>query len=447
MALLLLLFGCSRGPSADLAQLQDPQSCAACHPAHHDEWSGSMHAYASEDPVFQVLNRLGQEETNGELGDFCVQCHAPLAVELGLTDDGLNLDEIEPELLGIPCLYCHSVSGVAGAHNNPLEITLDGVLRGGIEDPVRNSFHESAYSPLMDRNDGASAAVCGSCHDVVTPTGVHTDRTFLEWRETLYGNPEQGTQNLTCGQCHMNGVDAPVAEIEGGQSFPERRRHAHTWPGVDVALTPFPNRDVQRQLVADELASVINPNLCVFVDPVDGDASITVDLEQLSAGHSFPSGAAADRRVWVELVAYENEQIVFETGRIDEGTPVRSVVDPDRWEFGDFSFDEAGEDESLAWKVAGYDSNLLLGPTTRSEADPDYRDPHELRSWFVEGFQIDRVELRMWMRPIGLEVIDSLIPHGLDPAVRDEVPTFELESAALTWTPDLPNPCVRVSQP
>ena len=43
-----------------------------------------MHAYAAEDPVFLAMNQRGQRETNGELGDFCVQCHAPVAVHVGL---------------------------------------------------------------------------------------------------------------------------------------------------------------------------------------------------------------------------------------------------------------------------------------------------------------------------------------------------------------------------
>ena len=32
-----------------------------------------MHAYASDDPVFQAMNKRAQRETNGALGDFCVR--------------------------------------------------------------------------------------------------------------------------------------------------------------------------------------------------------------------------------------------------------------------------------------------------------------------------------------------------------------------------------------
>ena len=42
-----------------------------------------MHAYAADDPVFVAMNKRGQRETNGELGTFCVKCHAPMAVANG----------------------------------------------------------------------------------------------------------------------------------------------------------------------------------------------------------------------------------------------------------------------------------------------------------------------------------------------------------------------------
>jgi len=32
--------------------LKDPESCRSCHASHVEQWSGSMHAYAGEDPIF-----------------------------------------------------------------------------------------------------------------------------------------------------------------------------------------------------------------------------------------------------------------------------------------------------------------------------------------------------------------------------------------------------------
>ena len=53
------------GPVLSIAEQQDPQTCKECHPKHFDQWSGSMHAYASDDPVFVAMNQRGQRETSG----------------------------------------------------------------------------------------------------------------------------------------------------------------------------------------------------------------------------------------------------------------------------------------------------------------------------------------------------------------------------------------------
>src|SRR5438270_6561801 len=59
-------------PMLTRARLLDPEACKECHADHYREWSGSMHAYATDDPVFRAMNARGQRETNGALGTFCV---------------------------------------------------------------------------------------------------------------------------------------------------------------------------------------------------------------------------------------------------------------------------------------------------------------------------------------------------------------------------------------
>jgi hypothetical protein len=90
----LLLAACADDPPQYLSRerLLEPETCAGCHPDHYREWSGSMHAYAANDPVFLAMNARGQRDTGGALGDFCVRCHAPMALAEGLTSDGTNLE-------------------------------------------------------------------------------------------------------------------------------------------------------------------------------------------------------------------------------------------------------------------------------------------------------------------------------------------------------------------
>ena len=70
-----------------------------------------MHAYASTDPVFLAMNQRGQRETNGELGSFCVQCHAPMALRTGATTDGLNLKTLPEHLQGVTLFLPQRRSG------------------------------------------------------------------------------------------------------------------------------------------------------------------------------------------------------------------------------------------------------------------------------------------------------------------------------------------------
>src|SRR5262245_36493516 len=105
-------------PTYTREKLMDPLTCKKCHEKHYDEWSGSMHAYASVDPVFRAMNSRGQRETNKDLGPFCVKCHAPLAVQEHATTGGTNLADVPEKFQGITCYFCHQVTNTHGEFNN-----------------------------------------------------------------------------------------------------------------------------------------------------------------------------------------------------------------------------------------------------------------------------------------------------------------------------------------
>ena len=159
-AVLLLVFvaACGGGDTyLSTEELMKPETCMQCHADHYTQWSGSMHAYASNDPVFLAMNARGQKVTGGALGSFCVQCHAPLAVSLGLTTDGTNLDQVPQYAKGVTCYFCHTVESVAGDHNNPLVLASDDTMRGGIAKPIASPAHRTAQSPYLDSHANESA--------------------------------------------------------------------------------------------------------------------------------------------------------------------------------------------------------------------------------------------------------------------------------------------------
>jgi len=407
------------------AELLDPKRCQPCHPEHYDEWAKSMHAYASEDPVFIALNQKGQRETEGELGDFCVQCHAPVAQRLGLTSDGLNLSALPSYAQGVTCAYCHQVSEVTGEHSNQLTWANDGVMRGPLRTLTGGRAHRSKYSPHLDRSDLSSSDLCGACHDIVTPTGLHLERTYWEWRQTLFNDEDPRYRN-TCNDCHM-----PRVQTEGG-----RRRSSHLMPAVDVHLTPHPGREEQRDAVLAELRYTVLTELCVLVSELGG-AELEVTLENISAGHRFPSGAALDRRVWVELSAWSAEgALLWESGRGELDQPV-SAWGGDTWLLRDQAFNRLGEPSHSFWELTDVTRGTLPGPSPLIAPMP-VEDTHVTRAYrFGTDGVVARVELKVWMRPIGLELLQELIEGGdLSAEVLSFSTVLELEGASKIWRPD-----------
>jgi hypothetical protein len=412
----------------DKESMMDPKSCIDCHKTHYEEWSGSMHAYASKDPVFRAMNARMQRETNGANGDFCVKCHAPLAVALGLTTDGLNLDEVPEYAQGVTCFFCHTVESVEGTHNNPLKLADDLVMRGSYNDPVPNVAHESAYSPLLDRNQRESASLCGSCHDIVTPAGVHLERTFQEWQDSLFANEVPG-QLQTCGNCHTSGRDDVAADYDGVFL---RRVHDHKMVGADIALDSFPEMDAQLQDIQKSLDTTLFVRLCV--EEGFGAQRLVIGMENMAAGHSWPSGATQDRRAWVEVIAYNEEgAVIFESGRVEDDQALTELDDPLLWRLGDRIYDEDGHEVHMFWEAASYESELLLAPTAFSPIDPAYIDVHKTRLYPLDELPA-RVTMRVRLRPMGLDILDDLVQSGdLDPIYRDTMPTFTLGSTELEW--------------
>jgi hypothetical protein len=439
IAILIGLAACGSEPDyLTTEELMDPEACKSCHPIHYREWSGSMHAYAAEDPVFRAMNQRGQDDTHGELGDFCVACHAPVALRLGLTTDGTNLDDVPAYARGVTCYFCHSVDEITGDHNALLDLADDGVLRAGVQDPVASPKHPSAYSALIDGGSQDSSKMCGSCHDVQTPAGVHLERTFAEWQTTIFGSADP-TKHLSCAACHMFGHTGTIADVPSVR-VPERIRHEHTFAAVDVALTDWPEMDAQREAITRDLNGALLPRLCVV--PLDG-GRIDYRLDNVAGGHMVPTGVAHDRRMWAEVTAYgDGDAIIFQSGAVGDGVDPETTLeaDPHLWEIRDHAFDADGKPATFFWQVRDVQSALLPPTVTVDPLDPRY-DHSVTHSYPVPGQlpNIKRVVATVKMRALPYELIGSLETSGhLSAAaaqgVRDAMPTLTLTGTTLEWT-------------
>jgi hypothetical protein len=444
------LAGCGSGSATTLSQdqLMDPVTCKGCHPKQYQDWSGSMHAYATDDPVFRAMNQRAARETNQALGTFCLNCHAPVAVHEGKTD-GTNLDTLAAPLKGVTCYFCHSIEQVTGTHNNPLTLASNGQLFGPFADPVPGSPHNVSYSRLLDGATIDSANACGSCHDIVNMQEAHVERTFAEWGVTTLSETPGGE---SCAECHMVASDGAVSTTTPSKI---RRVHSHLLAAVDLAVGDFPpadaNNDItpqnaQQQAAATAfLATALQETLCL--NPVTNKLMLTLDNTGAS-GHAWPSGATPDRRAWVELTAYKDSAVVYASGNTQAvGTfpsalPLEdSSPDPDLWLIRDCLYDAGGAQVDMFWQaVTLADSNQLPGLLIQKATDPKTYQTHFTLAYPSAGAlpdTPDHVTVAVHLQAIGDDVLDSLVgSQDLDPSVPPQIARYTLGGGAtLDWTP------------
>ena len=386
----------------------------------------SMHAYASDDPVFVAMNKRGQRETNGSLGNFCVQCHAPMALRSGATTDGSNLASLPTAMHGVTCYFCHSVDSVNGQRDNPLHLADDLVLRADISEPRDNAAHNSQYSALHDGAQPQAATMCGTCHDVMTQTNLYVEETYVEWEGSIYSKDAPQTL-LTCSACHMPSSQTPASDQP---NMPVRAVHSHSVPGVDISLTTSES-NAQKVLVQSNLDPALVAKLCVTA-PGNGP-TVTATLDDAFVGHNWPSGAAHDRRAWLEIVAYEGPNVVFSSGVVADGQDVLSIADPNLWIFRTRLLDANGSEVKFMWQAAKLDGTFLTPSVTNDPQAPAYY--HALSHTYDVPPNADKITMRLRVIPIGLDIINDLISSGdLAPALAANIPVYTLAGTTLTWT-------------
>ncbi len=454
--------GCG-DPKYTVEQLQNPETCKQCHPKHYDQWSGSMHAYAAEDPVFVAMNKRGQRDTNGALGDFCIQCHAPMALELGL-QTGSNYDpaSLPPEAKGVTCFFCHNVDDVTDDHNNPLVLAMDQTMRGGARNPVDNPAHHSKYDEMMAGRT-SNSSMCGACHDLVTPAGVHLERSFAEWKQSIFAFDDPDPAAFlpqTCTSCHMFPSDEIIADNPDiDVKSRENGFHEHMWPAIDQALTPFPQMAEQEAAIMRDLTPAIaikgikplGSNEAPGGICLDQPGVLTVRIDSFSVGHMFPSGAVQDRRLWLHVVVKDvNGAIIFERGNVPDGVDPEETTDPTVncvaaenprvpttcGAFYDRTFKEDGTQAHFFWDVARYESQLIRPPVTLDPNDAGY--DHSTTVKYDVGStifqQADRIEAELLMRPLPFAALRELEASGdLDPAIKAGVKTLPVGEKSI-WT-------------
>ncbi len=170
----LLVLVAGNTPAPDRAAPRAAEAtgdCASCHAAEWAEWSGSRHAAAWVDPVFQAEFARGRPA-------WCVSCHAPLVAD-PTAPEGAAADQ------GVACAGCHQRAG-----------RMVSAQRGA------RSPHDTAVDPWF-----GSADFCAGCHQFNFPvlgaggrlvryTDEPMQATVSQWRASRV------SRELGCTDCH-----------------------------------------------------------------------------------------------------------------------------------------------------------------------------------------------------------------------------------------------------
>ncbi|MCA9651297.1 MAG: hypothetical protein H6712_26380 [Myxococcales bacterium] len=275
------------GRDADPGAFSSAATCGACHAQHYAEWLESGMGKSSELSYFLIdLYQASLDIRGAPPEDVaqCLHCHAPLAV-MGPEPDLELAREVSKE--GVNCDVCHTA---AEAHPNdaPGMIRWDptGPKRGplpGKADPAPpgvpaavSPHHETTYSALHESSD-----LCGACHMSLWPANaLPIDWTYAEWARSPWA-----AEGKTCQSCHM-----PTYEGRAAPQGPVRLTlHRHTFPGGG-------NVELVRSAAEIELETHAH----------FAGQELSVRVENVGAGHAFPTGNATAPVVFLEVVAFDD---------------------------------------------------------------------------------------------------------------------------------------------
>lgn len=363
------------------SDFEKAESCAVCHPNHFEEWSGSMHAYAMKDPVWAAVRDLGQSAYTNSLAQACVPCHSIVATLTGEAPWGpLDFDAMSSQSLeGVGCDMCHVVTSISRLNNGGMVLTPGRTKFGTIADPVANPAHESEYHPLY-----AESEYCGACHDFVTAGGFPLETTYREWKGGFREEWPTGgfaTTGKTCNDCHM-----PTYIGRATPESPERVLHRHTFPGVDLALIDFPQKEEQLALTTALLRAALTMTVTA-PDPAVGESrfEFEVHLTNDKTGHDVPSGVPFNREMWLSVVVRDaTGSVLFSSGQLNEELDI--IADPYLFNAQATMLRADGTPTGAVWEAEG-----LINPSIK---------PGETRD-LTYGFTVPEVT----SGPLTLEVV------------------------------------------
>jgi len=361
------------------APFTEPSVCASCHPRQFEEWTGSAHAMAFQDPVYQGELNKAFKAVGHEVTRQCEGCHSPAGMVTGEIK-GPGLAGLGPmALAGVSCDICHSVSGVTHwqtpsrqPENGSLILSPGYAAPDGIklvkygpnkpDDKCGAGFHECRESPLHTR-----AELCASCHQLTHHENhFPIESTYTEWKLSPYAQ-----NKVLCQDCHM--VDAETF-ITTADTFkkPEQAKYHHYFGGANYLLLSFAESAARKtgdQKLAENLKKKYDMAVARLKAAADLEitpqyrngvlSEVRVRVRNIRAGHNLPTSLTNVRQMWLEVTAKDaSGKVLLRSGGTDsQGALIAGTRI--------FNSEGMGTDFHFAedpWQIIGFARNDTIPP-------------------------------------------------------------------------------------
>lgn len=408
---------------------EPPETCGECHPDKYEEWQGSMHSLAFQDPVYQGELNLAIKAVGHEVARQCEGCHTPAAMVQGEIK-GAGLKGLSPlAMAGVSCDVCHSIKN----HNHwqtPSHKPENGSFtlspgRDSEEGPIPTKygpftpeegcgedFHECRESPLH-----LQAELCASCHQVFNyKTHTPIEETYSEWKNSPYA-----ANNIQCQDCHMVEIDTFKRSADK-MTRPERDEYRHYFNGANFLLYHLTEL-AAKKAGDEELAANANNKFQMAVARLQSAADLEVSpiyrnnrlaeirvrIKNIRAGHNLPTSLTNVRQMWLEVTAKDqNGKTIMTTGSLDSKGKLPADIR---------LFNSDGQDHDLKFAIDPW----LVESFSRHDTIPPkgYRDVHY-------GLDTDKgnpvaVEVKLRYRQADQKVAEKLLASVPDDIHLDAI--------------------------
>lgn len=302
------------GACLGIDMFEPPETCQGCHQEIYDQWKGSMHSNAWNDPVYLALMRAASKATKGLTDNLCIGCHTPIGLTTGeATPGGEKLSQLSKN--GVQCEFCHNISAITGIGNASFVLTPKKYGRSLKFGPFKDAdspYHDTTYSELHTKSE-----LCGTCHNVTHPLNrIPIERTYDEWKDSPY--PAEG---IGCQECHMS--PGPGFKKNPGRAAigAKEREHifTHYFVGGNTMVTSMLGAEKHARLAREMLQSAARMEIISVQNVSPGaTATVVIRVHNSGAGHKLPTGFPEGREMWVDFSVLDGKgKELYRLGRID----------------------------------------------------------------------------------------------------------------------------------